>query len=68
MKAILIVPVIAVLLSAVVPHTQDAIPAIMKFKLNPDHPAPPQPTNNNPLGSIIPGLSGHCGGSDPPNS
>jgi hypothetical protein len=66
LRAILIVPIIAVLLCVVVPHTQGAIPAIMKFKQNPDHPtSPPQPTDDNPLGSIVHGLSGHCDGSDP---
>ena len=66
LKAILIVPVIARLLGAVVPHTQGAIPAIIKCKQNPDHPtSPPQPTDDNPLGSIVHGLSGHCEGSDP---
>ena len=67
LKGILVVPVIAVLLIAVVPHTQGAIPAIMKFKLNPDHPTPPQPTDNNPLGLMVPGLSGHCDGSNTAN-
>jgi hypothetical protein len=66
LRAILIVPIIAVLLCVVVPHTQGAIPAIMKFKQNPDHPTSPlQPTDDNPLGFMVPGLSGHCGGSNP---
>jgi len=63
LKAILAVPVIGVLLSAVVPHTQSAFAQIMKFKQNPDNPTigniqpytPPQ-ISNNPLGLMIPGL------------
>ena len=63
LKAILIVAVIAVLLSAVVPHTQGAIPAIMKFKQHKDNPTigNVQPINNPPiinnaLGLMVPGL------------
>jgi hypothetical protein len=71
-KAILIVPVIAVLLSAIVPHAQIAFAQIMKMKQHPDNPTIgniqpytlPQ-ISNNPLGLMVPGLSGHCGGSDP---
>jgi len=55
MKAILIVVVIAVLLVAVVPHTQSAFAKIMKFKQQPDVPPPP-PTGNNPLGFVVPAL------------
>jgi hypothetical protein len=38
LKAILIVAGIAVLLGAVVPHTQSAFAQIMKFKQHPDNP------------------------------
>jgi hypothetical protein len=38
LKAILIVAVIAVLLSAVIPHTQSAFAQIMKLKQHPDNP------------------------------
>jgi hypothetical protein len=66
LKAILIVPVIALLLSAVIPHTQSAFAQIMKFKQHPDNPTSPrQPTDDNPLGFMVPGLSGKCGGSNP---
>ncbi len=58
MKAILMVVVIAVLLGAVVPHTQSAFAQIMKFKQHPDVPPPP-PTGSNPLGLIIPALGAH---------
>jgi len=38
----------------------------MKFKQNPEHPASsPQPTDDNPLGFMIPGPSGQHGGSNP---
>jgi hypothetical protein len=63
LKAILIVAVVAVLLGAVVPHTQSAFAQIMKFKQHPDNPTignvqpytPPQ-ISNNPLGLMVPGL------------
>gem|GEM_PF-3102612 len=63
LKAILIVPAIAVLLSAVVPHTQIAFAQVMKLKQHPDNPpigniqphTPPQ-ISNNPLGFVAPGL------------
>ena len=66
LKAILIVPVIALLLSAVIPHTQSAFAQIMKLKQYPDNPTigkiqpyrPPQ-ISINPLGLMVPGLSGH---------
>jgi hypothetical protein len=53
---------LAVLLIAVVPHTQSAFSQIMKFKQHPDKPTigniQPTNNNNNPLGAIVPGLSG----------
>ena len=66
LKAVLIVPVIALLLSAVISHIQSAFAQIMKFKQHPDNPTigniqsytPPQ-ISNNPLGLMVPGLSGH---------
>ena len=72
LKAILIVPVIASLLCTVIPHTQSAFAQIKKLKQHPDNPTigeiqpytPPQITNN-PLGLMVPGLSGQCGGSNP---
>ena len=58
-------PAIAVLLSGVIPHTQSAFAQIMKLKQHPDNPTigniqpytPPQ-ISNNPLGLMVPGLSG----------
>jgi hypothetical protein len=65
LKAILIVPVIALLLSAVISHIQSAFAQVMKLKQNPDNPpignvqpyTPPQ-ISNNALGLMVPGLSG----------
>jgi hypothetical protein len=59
----LVVQVIALLLSAVMPHTQSAFAQIMKFKQHPDNStigniqqyAPPQ-ISNNPLGLMVPGF------------
>jgi hypothetical protein len=67
LKAILIVAIITVVLSAVVPHTQSAFAQkIPQGNQHPDHPtSPPQPTDNNPLGLIVPGLASQCGGSNP---
>ena len=59
LKAILIVPVIAVLLSAAVPDTQNVFAqAIMKFKQHPEPPAPPS-GQTSPLGLIVPALGVH---------
>jgi hypothetical protein len=50
-----------------------AMESFIRFALSlmlssiPDHPAPQQPTDNNPLGLMVPGLGGHCGGSNPAN-
>lgn len=63
LKAVLIVPVIALLLGAVISHIQSAFAQIMKFKQHKDNPtigniqpyAPPQ-MSNNPLGLIVPSL------------
>lgn len=65
-KAILIVPVITLLLDAIVLHIPSTFAQIMKFKQDPDNPTisniqpytPPQ-IRNNPLGLMVPGLSGH---------
>jgi hypothetical protein len=72
LKAIIIVPAIAIILSDVVSHTQIAFAQVMKLKQHPDNPSignvqpytPPQ-ISNNPLGLMVLGLSGHFGGSNP---
>ena len=67
LKAILAVPVIAVLLSAIVPHAQSAFAQMTPpGNQHPDHPSSP-PTDNNPPGLMVPGFSGHFGGSNPAN-